>query len=116
MSLRIEYDGRYNIMPREFWEALPKWTSKLWLTFEVAIRYCGVPPVLPSRPEPPNTDADEPTPRHEELCIVCGRVHVTSEHCGRQSPVLKSQSEIEEGQYRSFAHRLSIGNAMRSMD
>lgn len=60
-------------VPREFWLALPRRRmAGDWLTFEVATRYCGAPPVLPY---PVHREADSQEivrgTRGDE-CVVCG--------------------------------------------
>lgn len=50
-------------------------------------RYCLTPPVYPTWVQPRdkyrNRGGTTPVPR---LCIACGKVHITSEDCGRERP------------------------------
>lgn len=86
------------------------------LTFPVAVKYCGVPPVIPYF----DIEALYKLLRKgygevelkERMCIVCGKIHLTSQPCGKEPSERKSIDEYELDKFNHYGHKLSIAKSM----
>lgn len=72
---------------------LKKWKPHV-RSFEVMLQYCVTPPVTPKWKQEryPYSGSGPVRPR---LCIVCGRLHVTSQDCGRERPEIEFRTSIQ---------------------
>lgn len=82
--------------------------------------YCVTPPVIPPWEYDPQTRAtNEALAKWGEVrperCIVCGKVHITSEDCGREPPERKTQNE-KEGFRQDDGYKLQAAENMGLFD
>ena len=105
-------------IPSYFVQSLPTPRHRPRFRFELAVMFCGVPPVIP--PFDPVKANQEHWRKHgtshvrlgAETCIVCGKVHVTSETCGREPIERKEQNERELGGQPHYGHKLAVARDM----